>query len=114
MAKKSSRWLPGLRALLSIGREIRLLRQSVERLADAQEGKQPLVDLPAPPEDPLEIVYSRDSDYTRQFQIELRLKRQLGRDPTPDEIVRELDGEEADPADPVVVVGKRQPEREVH
>lgn len=109
-AKKSSRWLPGLRALLSIGRELRLLRMSVERLADAYEGKSPLVELPPAEEPPPAIEYDRDRDYGRQYQIELRLERQLGRRPTPDEIIRELDGEEADSLNPQVVAGRRQPE----
>lgn len=113
--KQSSRWLPGLRALLTIGRELRLIRVALTRLADAQEGiLPPPQDLPDAPEEPLAVEYTRDSDYARQFQIELRLRRQLGRDPSPDEIIRELDQQEADPQDPVVVVGRRQPEREIH
>lgn len=113
VSSKPSRFLPGLRAILSIGRELRLLRHAVERLADAHEGKvAPPMDLPDSPEEPLAVAYTRDADYARQYQIELRLARQLGRTPTPDEIIRELDGEEQDPQDPVVVVGRRQPERE--
>ena len=112
---RSSRWLPGLRALLSIGRELRLLRVAVERLADAQAGiVPPPVDLPEAEPEPPTVEYTRDTDYARQYAIECRLARQLGRTPTPDEIVRELDGEEADPVNPTVVAGRRQPEREVH
>lgn len=113
--KKSSRWLPGLRALLTLGRELRLIRLGIERLADVADGRViasiPLADAP---EDPLEVAHGRDLDYARGYQVEQRLAAQLGRTPTAEEICQELDGLEFDPQDPLVVVGKRQPERGVH
>ena len=112
--KSPSRWLPGLRALLTIGRELSRLRHAVERLADAYEGKTPLVPLPEPDAEPIEVAFDRDTDYAHHYQLELRLTRQLGRRPTADELCRELDGEEHDPLIPTVVRGRRQPERELH
>ena len=112
MAKKSSRWLPALRAILTVGRELHGIRVELARLADAYEGKTAMVELPPSDEPPPQIEYDRDRDYARQYQIEQRLARQLGRTPTPEEILRELDGEEADPVNPTVAPpGERQPER---
>ncbi len=111
---KPSRWLPGLRALLSIGRELRQLRVAVERLADAHEGKTALVEAPPSPDEPLTFERDRDHDFATQYQLELRLTRLLGRPPTPEELCRELDQTEHDPLEPHVVVGRRQPERELH
>lgn len=109
---KRSLLLPGLRGLLTIGAELRKLRVAVERLADATEGKSRLEPTADAPEEPLEIQYRADTDYVHQYAVEQRLARTLGRPPTADELVRELDGEEMPPEDPRVVVGRRQPERQ--
>jgi hypothetical protein len=113
VAPKKSRWLPGLRALLLIGRELRLIRLGVERLADLQDGRQiSAIPLPDAPEEPLSIAQASDLDFARGYEVEQRLARQLGRQPTPEEICQEIDGIEWDPIQPMVVVGRRQPERD--
>lgn len=85
-------WLPGIRALLMGAAELKQLRLAAERIANALEGKS----APAVSVDPLEepIHVRSAEDFGLSYAIEQRLRRQLGRDPTADEIVRELDGVE--------------------
>ena len=91
----ASRWLPGLRALTKIGRELRLIRQGVDRLADAAEGVPPApIDLPEAPMEPMVVQHRDAPELARAYDIELRLADTLGRQPTEDEIIHELDGRE--------------------
>jgi len=92
----TSRWLPGLRALLTIGRELHHIRRSLDRLADAAEGRSVPTDLPAAPEDTpgLSVMHRNHDELARAYAIEQKLTKTLGRTPDPEEILHELDGRE--------------------
>lgn len=93
--------LLGVRSLGLLVREVRLLRQDLHmllaqltRIANAQEGiPPPAVPAPADVFDPPE-VFTGDRDFAQVEAVESRLRQTLGRDPTPEELVHELDGEE--------------------
>lgn len=90
----SKRWLPGIRAVLTVGRELAGIRAQLTRIADAAEGIPPTPPpLPPLPPEPPQIHHSREG-FAEQFHVEQRLAQQLGRPPTEDEVVRELDGVE--------------------
>lgn len=90
----SRRFLPGLRALLTIGRHLASIDQSLARLADVAEGRTRVVVSTddAPPE--FDVSYLKDGEARRMEDEALRLRPLLGRDPTPDELARALDGTE--------------------
>lgn len=109
---RPSGFLLGVRALFRIARNLGRIAAAQERLADRAEGIAPRPRaLPDPPEEPVEISFSPDLDYARAEVVEQRLTHQLGRKPSAEEICQEIDGIEWDAAAPVVVVGRRQPER---
>lgn len=108
------KWFPGLRAILTIGRQLRRIANALERLTEIEEarylGRAPAnATLPDPPEEPLQVAYSREVDHARAYAVEQRLTHQLGRVPSPEEICNEIDGIEWDAVEPTVAVGRRQP-----
>lgn len=92
-------WVPGLLTLRRIERHLRSLADSQRRLADAAEGISPRGREVAPAESrdpssaPGPFLHPPD-DFLAIEQIESRLRRQLGRDPSAEEIAHELDGQE--------------------
>lgn len=106
---KPNRFLLGLRALITVGYELRKLRESVDRCADALEGRASSRVLPPAEPEPLSIEYGRDHDYAHIHRVEMRLHATLGRMPTPEELAAELDGEEMPALETTVVAGQRRP-----
>lgn len=94
MASKPSRWLPGLRALLTIGRKLGDIGQQLKRIADHLEGVTPVVDSPPDRFDRPEVL--DPVNFAEVAMTEATLRRQLGRDPTPEEIVAAYDQREPD------------------
>lgn len=84
-------WLPNLRALLTLARAMQGCEKQLTRIANHLEG----VDPPVPPvEDPGAVLAQDDTDFTRIEAARETLAPLLGRDPTEDEIAKELAGEE--------------------
>jgi hypothetical protein len=95
----TSRFLPGVRALLTIGRNLARCADALERLADHAEGRQRITAAPAEAPDDLDVSYA-DPAYLAEVERETdRLIPLLGRMPTPDEIDRAVGGVEWTPAD---------------
>ena len=86
------RILPRLRTLVGFYRELRGIRQALDRLADHAEGKAPAPSPLGPAEPDLEVSYLDDIDAGRAWQVEQRLRRTLGHAPSPEEILTELGG----------------------
>jgi hypothetical protein len=86
------RLLPRLRTLLGFYRELRGIRHELHRLADVAEGKLPAPIPLGPPEPDLDVSYVDEGAAGRAYQIEGRLRRTLGREPSPEEILTELGG----------------------
>ena len=80
-----------LRGLLFAGRQLKRLADAAERIADRMDGKLPPPTLlkDAPP-DPV-VVLTDHASIADAYVVETRLRDVLGRDPTPEEIVEELD-----------------------
>jgi len=83
------RWWTPLIPLRSIARSLRSIDATLKRLADASEGVTPAKDLGDAPTEVLPFT-----DYAAAFAIEERLRAQLKRDPTPEEILQDLEGRE--------------------
>ncbi len=81
--------LTGVAALGRIVKELAGIRVALERLADHAEGKSPPgVETPLNQEP---IILRHRDDYAVALEVENRLRSILHRDPTAEEIVRELD-----------------------
>lgn len=91
------KWTAPFRMYLGSRRDLRSIAKSLNRIADHLEGKTPATDLPEAPKDAaaVEVAYTPNSYLNRAWMMEQRLTRTLGRVPTPEEIVRELDEEDA-------------------
>jgi hypothetical protein len=78
--------------LLRSSRSLDRIADALERIANVAEGK--FVPLAVSPEDEASaaITYVDDRRMAAAYEIETRLRRQLNRDPEPEEILRELDG----------------------
>lgn len=112
---RPSSFLLGVRALFRIARNLGRIAAAQERLADRAEGIAPRPRaLPEPPEEPVEISFTPDLDYVRAEMVEQRLRQQLGRQPSAEEICQEIDGIEWDPASPRVAIGRRAKPESLH
>jgi len=80
-------WAVGLRSLAGIRRELTLIRLALDRLAPPQD-----VVPPPAPDDPVTVAYGNDRDRNIAYLVEQRLRDTLGRDPSPEEILTEVDG----------------------
>lgn len=88
-----SRFLPGLRALLTLGRELAGIRRELHRIADHLEGRaSPATPLPDDLREPVSVSYTTGEEFERAFLVEQQLGRTLGRAPTAEEITDYLDG----------------------
>lgn len=89
-------WATGLTALTTIAKRLDGIEQQLTRLANAAEGLPPPAREARPaPVEPIEIHEATPNEYADAYAVEQRLRRTLGRDPDPEEILRELDGQEA-------------------
>lgn len=89
---------------LFVGEDTKLLQRiavALERIADHLEGKTQLQALPPEPIDPHEFqtVSGNHEDLAHIAEVEEALCAQLGRDPTPEEILTLVDGVEWDEQD---------------
>ena len=96
-----SRWLPGLRALLTLSRRLDGIERQLARIADHLEGVTPARALDEAPADLDEVLAPSQSPvhYARVEAIEQQLTLLLGRPPDADEICRALDDLEWGPDD---------------
>lgn len=89
----------GIKALVTIGAELTQIREQLTRLANAAEGiPAPARPLPEELPEPPMLAHPSESAYAEAYDLEQRLRKTLGRDPTADEILHELDGLEHDRA----------------
>lgn len=85
-----SRFHPLVRLLARYVGTHRRVAAALERIADVAEGRAPRV--ATFPEAPTErLVLRTPDDYAAAYSVEERLRDQLRRDPTEEEILRELD-----------------------
>lgn len=88
-------WIPsGLLGLARIARHTQRIADQLTRIADALEGKAPAGQ--EVPESADKVVHRLppDEELLRVDQIERHYQRVHGRYPTPEELVKELDGQE--------------------
>ena len=104
-------WMTAIRATIRLGKELHIIGVQLKRIADHFEGIEP-PPREAPPEDHTMVVASRQSDeaFAHFERVEARLTKVLGRAPTPEELGRELDGEEHDPRELERAFGDRRPD----
>lgn len=83
-------WLPNLRALLTLARAMQGCERQLKRIADHLEGVPP-----PPPAFPFDDAGAPDeTDFVKIEVARETLAPLLGREPTEDEIAKELAGEE--------------------
>jgi len=87
-------WTPAALALRRIHREVKRGADALDRIADAAEGYPRPRQSPPVVDAPVEVVRSSPGEMERAYAVEARLRRILGRDPTAEEVVADLDGEE--------------------
>jgi hypothetical protein len=86
-------WFSTVRALVRVSREVRLLRESTERIAAALERAYPApTEVPEAAEPPLEIANS-PMDFGRLDALSTALQHTLGREPDSEELLRAYEGE---------------------
>jgi hypothetical protein len=108
---KTPGWITGLRVILRYGRQLDRIAKALERIADSYEGIPPPA-RPAPPEDhSVPVAYNpSDADFAHFERTQARLAKILGREPTPEEVERELDGIETSPEESAAAWRERRPD----
>lgn len=85
-------WFSTVRAIFRLRTEWRETNRQLKRIADAMEGVTPARDLPPDQLDrPTQTETLPPVNYRDAWEVEQKLTKDLGREPTPEEVVAALD-----------------------